>query len=53
LFGRIRRGTSPETHHWRWLALFLPQRGMFYAQRQLFPASAHIECQELNPKTIA
>jgi hypothetical protein len=30
--------------HWRWLALFLPLCcGMFYTQRQLFPASAHIE----------
>jgi hypothetical protein len=29
---------------WRWVALFLPLcAGMFYAQRQLFPASAHIE----------
>jgi hypothetical protein len=29
---------------WRWIALFLPLcGGMFYAQRQLFPASAHIE----------
>lgn len=29
---------------WRWLALFLPLAGgMFFAQRALFPASAHIE----------
>ncbi len=29
---------------WRWIALFLPLcTGMFYAQRVLFPASAHIE----------
>jgi hypothetical protein len=29
---------------WRWMALFLPlSAGMFYAQRTLFPASAHIE----------
>lgn len=29
---------------WRWLALFLPLcGGMFYAQRQLFPATPHIE----------
>ena len=29
---------------WRWMALFLPLcAGMFYAQRALFPASAHIE----------
>lgn len=31
-------------HVWRWLALFLPLfAGMFYAQRQLFPDSSHIE----------
>jgi hypothetical protein len=29
---------------WRWLALFLPlAAGMFYAQRQLFPATRHLE----------
>ena len=29
---------------WRWLALFVPLAlGMYFAQRQLFPASAHIE----------
>ncbi|HZP17354.1 MAG TPA: hypothetical protein VFB00_05280 [Terriglobales bacterium] len=29
---------------WRWVALFLPLcSGMFYAQRQLFPATAHLE----------
>ncbi len=29
---------------WRWLVLFLPlSGGMYYAQRQLFPDSAHIE----------
>jgi hypothetical protein len=29
---------------WRWIAVFLPLcAGMFYAQRALFPASAHIE----------
>lgn len=29
---------------WRWLLLFIPLcAGMFFAQRQLFPASAHIE----------
>jgi hypothetical protein len=29
---------------WRWVALFLPLcAGMFYAQRQLFPATPHIE----------
>ena len=31
-------------HAWRWLVLFVPLcLGMFWAQRQLFPASAHIE----------
>ena len=31
-------------HVWRWVALFLPMyAGMFYAQRQLFPSSSHIE----------
>jgi len=29
---------------WRWAALFIPIcAGMFYAQRQLFPATAHLE----------
>jgi len=29
---------------WRWIALFLPMSaGMFYAQRQLFPATHHLE----------
>jgi hypothetical protein len=29
---------------WRWLLLFLPLcAGMFFAQRQLFPATAHLE----------
>lgn len=29
---------------WRWLALFMPLScGMYYAQLQIFPASAHIE----------
>lgn len=33
-----------KNHIWRWLLLFLPIcAGMFYAQRQLFPATAHIE----------
>ncbi len=38
---------------WRWLALFAPLcGGMFYAQRALFPSSAHIEwpgSRQLNP----
>lgn len=29
---------------WRWIALFVPiSLGMFFAQRQLFPASQHVE----------
>jgi hypothetical protein len=29
---------------WRWLALFVPlSLGMYFAQRQVFPASAHLE----------
>ncbi len=31
-------------HVYRWLALFLPLGvGMFYAQRQMYPATAHVE----------
>ncbi len=33
-----------KNRRWRWMVLFLPLcGGMFYAQRALFPASAHIE----------
>jgi hypothetical protein len=33
-----------KRHAWRWIVLFLPLTfGMWYAQRQLFPISAHIE----------
>ena len=40
-----------RSHAWRWLALFLPLcAGMFYAQRQLFPASAHIEWPGATPR---
>jgi hypothetical protein len=36
---------------WRWIALFLPLcAGMFYAQRKLFPASAHIEWPGSGPR---
>jgi hypothetical protein len=36
---------------WRWLALFVPLGlGMFAAQRELFPASAHIEWPGSAPK---
>ncbi|HKT88044.1 MAG TPA: hypothetical protein VJQ59_06390 [Candidatus Sulfotelmatobacter sp.] len=36
---------------WRWLALFVPMGiGMFMAQRELFPATAHIELPGRAPK---
>jgi hypothetical protein len=36
---------------WRWLALFVPLSfGMYYAQRQVFPASAHIEWPWAQPR---
>ncbi len=36
---------------WRWLALFIPlSAGMYVAQRQLFPASAHIEWPWAQPR---
>ena len=36
---------------WRWLVLFVPMSfGMFYAQRQLFPASEHIEWPWAQPR---
>jgi len=36
---------------WRWLALFLPlSGGMCYAQRALYPASAHIEWPWAQPR---
>jgi hypothetical protein len=36
---------------WRWLILFLPLcAGMFIAQRQLFPASAHVEWPGVAPR---
>jgi hypothetical protein len=35
---------------WRWLLLFLPTAGgMFYAQRQLFPATHHLEVPGRQP----
>ena len=40
-----------KNHLWRWLALFVPVcTGMFFAQRVLFPASAHIEWPWAQPK---
>jgi hypothetical protein len=36
---------------WRWLVLFVPVcAGMFYAQRQLLPATAHIEWPGATPR---
>jgi hypothetical protein len=36
---------------WRWLVLFVPlSLGMYFAQRQLFPASAHIEWPWAQPR---
>jgi hypothetical protein len=33
-----------KTKAWRWIALFVPLSvGMFYAQRQLYPATEHVE----------
>ncbi len=38
---------------WRWLVLFVPlSLGMFLAQRQLFPASAHIEWPGAQPRNL-
>ena len=38
-------------HAWRWLALFLPLcGGMFYAGRELFPATPHLELPGAAPK---
>jgi hypothetical protein len=36
---------------WRWFIVFAPLcAGMFYAQRQLFPASAHLELPGVSPR---
>lgn len=36
---------------WRWFVLFVPlSLGMFFAQRQIFPASAHIEWPWAQPR---
>jgi hypothetical protein len=40
-----------KDHVWRWLLLFVPVcAGMFVAQRQLFPSTAHIEWPWAAPK---
>jgi hypothetical protein len=37
-------------HAWRWLVLFVPLAGgMFYAQRQMFPATEHLELPGATP----
>lgn len=38
---------------WRWLALFVPLcAGMFIAQRQLFPASSHVELPGMTQRNL-
>jgi len=40
-----------QSRIWRWLALFVPLAlGMYFAQRQLFPASAHVEWPWAQPR---
>jgi len=40
-----------KNHVWRWLLLFIPLcGGMFVAQRELFPASAHVEWPGATPR---
>ncbi len=40
-----------RTHAYRWAILFIPlAAGMFYSQRQLYPASAHIEWPGAAPR---
>jgi hypothetical protein len=40
-----------QTHVWRWLVLFVAlSLGMYFAQRQLFPASAHVEWPWAQPR---
>ncbi len=40
-----------RTRIWLWLSLFLPLgAGMFYAQRELFPANSHVEWPGMAPK---
>ncbi len=42
-----------QTHVLRWLVLFVPlSLGMCFAQRQLFPASAHIEWPWAQPRNL-
>jgi hypothetical protein len=40
-----------KTYAWRWIVLFLPlSLGMYYGQRQVFPASQHIEWPGVQPR---
>jgi hypothetical protein len=40
-----------QHHAWRWLALFIPLGfGMYVAQRQIFPASSHVEWPWSHPR---
>jgi hypothetical protein len=40
-----------QRHVWRWLALFVPlSLGMYFTQRQVFPASQHIEWPWAQPR---
>src|SRR5262249_38603660 len=40
-----------QRHVWRWIALFAPlSASMFFVQRQLFPASPHIEWPNAEPQ---
>ena len=40
-----------QRHVWRWLVLFVPLSfGMYFAQRQVFPASQHIEWPWAQPR---
>jgi hypothetical protein len=40
-----------QRHVWRWLALLVPlSLGMYFAQRQVFPASQHIEWPWTQPR---
>lgn len=51
VIGGLLREYVLQNRVWRWAALFIPLcAGMFFAQRQLFPASAHIEWPGAAPK---
>jgi hypothetical protein len=40
-----------RTHTWRWVVLFVPlSLGMYFAQRQLFPASSQVEWPWAQPR---